>query len=102
MRRCYAESLMLRRPWQLWKADGTPEEGTDEAVSVLEGVLNRDPQHAGANHYYIHAVEGSQHLERAIPSAERLMTLVPGAGFAPHADAYLFSSGRLRGCSGSE
>jgi hypothetical protein len=34
----YAESLMLRRPWQRWKADGTPEEGTDEAVSLLEGV----------------------------------------------------------------
>jgi tetratricopeptide (TPR) repeat protein len=86
----YAESLMLRRPWQLWKADGTPEEGTDEAVSVLEGVLSRDPQHPGANHYYIHAVEGSQHLERAIPSAERLMTLVPGAGHLLHMPTHIF------------
>src|SRR5579859_688564 len=86
----YAESLMLRRPWQLWKADGTPEEGTDEAVGVLEGVLSRDPQHPGANHYYIHAVEGSQHLERAIPSAERLMTLVPGAGHLLHMPTHIF------------
>lgn len=86
----YAESLMLRRPWQLWKADGTPEEGTDEAVSVLEGVLSCDPQHPGANHYYIHAVEGSQHLERAIPSAERLMTLVPGAGHLLHMPTHIF------------
>jgi hypothetical protein len=86
----YAESLMLRRPWQLWKADGTPEEGTDEAVSVLEGALSRDPQHPGANHYYIHAVEGSQHLERAIPSAERLMTLVPGAGHLLHMPTHIF------------
>jgi tetratricopeptide (TPR) repeat protein len=86
----YAESLMLRRPWQLWKADGTPEEGTDEAVSVLEGVLSRDPQHPGANHYYIHALEGSQHLERAIPSAERLMNLVPGAGHLLHMPSHIF------------
>lgn len=86
----YAESLMLRRPWQLWKADGTPEEGTDEAVSVLEGVLSRDPQHPGANHYYIHAVEGSPHLERAIPSAERLMTSVPGAGHLLHVPTHIF------------
>lgn len=86
----YAESLMLRRPWQLWRADGTPEEGTDEAVSALEGVLSRDPQHPGANHYYIHAVEGSQHLERAIPSAERLMTLVPGAGHLLHMPSHIF------------
>jgi tetratricopeptide (TPR) repeat protein len=85
-----AESLMLRRPWQLWKADGTPEEGTDEAVSVLEGVLSRDPQHPGANHYYIHAVQGSQHLERAIPSAERLMTLVAGAGHLLHMPTHIF------------
>jgi len=86
----YVESLMLRRPWQLWKADGTPEEGTDEAVNVLEGVLSRDPQHPGANHYYIHAVEGSQHLERAIPSAERLMTLVPGVGHLLHMPTHIF------------
>lgn len=86
----YAESLMLRRPWQLWKADGSPEEGTEEAVSVLEGVLSRDPQHPGANHYYIHAVEGSQHLERGVPSAERLMTLVPGAGHLVHMPTHIF------------
>jgi tetratricopeptide (TPR) repeat protein len=52
--------------------------------------LSRDPQHPGANHYYIHAVEGSQHLERAIPSAERLMTLVPGAGHLLHMPTHIF------------
>jgi tetratricopeptide (TPR) repeat protein len=86
----YAESLMELRPWQLWKADGTPEPGTLEAVGVLEGVLGRNPNHPGANHYYIHAVEGSPNPERALPSAERLMTLVPGAGHLLHMPAHIY------------
>ena len=86
----YAESLMLRRPWQLWKSDGSPQEGTEEVVRVLEGVLSRDPEHPGANHYYVHAVEGSQQLERALPSAQRLMTLVPAAGHLLHMPAHIF------------
>ncbi|HVX67413.1 MAG TPA: hypothetical protein VHA11_12460, partial [Bryobacteraceae bacterium] len=52
----YAESIMNLRPWALWSSDGVPAEGTLEAVAVLEQVLRRDPNHPGANHYYIHAV----------------------------------------------
>ena len=86
----YAESIMDLRPWQLWKTDGTPEAGTLEAVGVLEAVLSRDPQHPGANHYYIHAVESSHNPERALPSAERLMTLVPGAGHLLHMPGHIY------------
>ncbi|MGI8958961.1 MAG: tetratricopeptide repeat protein [Bryobacteraceae bacterium] len=86
----YAESIMSLRPWQLWKQDGTPEEGTMEAASVLEAVLSHDPQHPGANHYYIHVLEGSRNPERALPSAERLMTLVPGAGHLLHMPAHIY------------
>src|SRR5206468_453171 len=53
----YAESRMNLRPWQLWNLDGTPAPGTLEIIALLESVLKRDPNHAGANHYYIHAVE---------------------------------------------
>lgn len=59
----YAESAMDLRPWQLWNKDGTPAEGTEEIVSMLESVLKRNPSHIGANHYYIHAVEASPHPE---------------------------------------
>ena len=55
----YAESAMDLRPWQLWTADGKPAEGTEEIITVLESVLRRNPNHAGAIHYYIHAVEAS-------------------------------------------
>ena len=57
----YAESLMDLHPWQLWSADGTPTEGTEEIVAALESVLRRDAMHIGANHYYIHAGRGVAH-----------------------------------------
>src|SRR5690606_34307787 len=86
----FAESLMMLRPWQLWTLDGEPAPGTLELVGVLESVLKRNPNHAGANHFYIHAVEASPNLERAIPSANRLMTLVPGAGHLVHMPGHIF------------
>jgi len=86
----YAESLMDLHPWQLWAADGTPTEGTEEIVSALESVLTRDSMHVGANHYYIHAVEASKTPDRALPSARRLDTLVPAAGHLVHMPAHIY------------
>src|SRR5262245_52935680 len=86
----FAESLMMLRPWQLWTLDGKPAPGTLELVAVLESALRRNPDHLGANHFYIHAVEASRNLERAIPSAMRLMTLVPGAGHLVHMPGHIF------------
>jgi tetratricopeptide (TPR) repeat protein len=86
----YAESLMNLRPWELWSPDGTPAEGTLEVLDVLEGVLRRDPDHPGANHYYIHAVEASNHPERALPSAARLGRLMPGAGHLVHMPSHIY------------
>jgi tetratricopeptide (TPR) repeat protein len=86
----YAESLMDLNPWKLWTHDGNPNEGTEEIVRVLESVLRRDPNHAGANHYYIHAVEASPQPERALASAHRLDTLVPQAGHLVHMPAHIY------------
>ena len=86
----YAESLMNLRPWALYKKDGTPETGTDRIVAALEGVMKRDPNHPGANHYYIHAVEASKTPERAVAQAGRLETLVPGAGHLVHMPAHVY------------
>jgi tetratricopeptide (TPR) repeat protein len=86
----YAESMMNLRPWQLWNADGTPAEGTLDILETLEGVLRRDPNHPGANHYYIHAVEASKNPERALPSAHRLGSLMPGAGHMVHMPSHIF------------
>jgi len=85
----YAESMMDLHPWRLWFHDGRPNEGTEEIVAVLESVLRRDPNHLGANHYYIHAVEGSPHPERGLASASRLETLAPAAGHLTHMPAHI-------------
>ena len=87
----YAESMMDLRPWKLYDLQGNPAEGTEEIVAVLESVLKRDPSHPGANHYYIHAVEASRDPERALPSAQTLQTLVPGAGHLVHMPAHIYA-----------
>lgn len=86
----YAESAMDLRPWQLWSADGTPAEGTEEIITVLESVLRRNPNHAGAIHYYIHAVEASPNPERALAYAPRLPQLMPMAGHLVHMPAHIY------------
>ncbi|MGI9167246.1 MAG: tetratricopeptide repeat protein, partial [Pyrinomonadaceae bacterium] len=86
----YAESMMNLRPWKLWTLDGKPAEGTEEIVAVLESVLQRDPNHTGANHYYIHAVEASPNPDRALPSAARLGKLAPKAGHLVHMPSHIY------------
>jgi tetratricopeptide (TPR) repeat protein len=85
----YAESIMDLRPWRFWSHDGKPNEGTEEIVRVLESVLQRDPHHLGANHYYIHAVEASKEPGRALPSAKALQTLAPALGHLVHMPAHI-------------
>lgn len=87
----YAESIMNLNPWHLWAPDGKPAEGTEEIVSVLESVLKRAPNHLGANHYYIHAVEASPHPERGLASAARLEKLAPAAGHLVHMPAHIYA-----------
>jgi tetratricopeptide (TPR) repeat protein len=87
----YAESMMNLRPWQLWTHDGKPaDENTNKIVAVLESVLKRDPNHTGANHYYIHAVEASTNPERALPSAKRLGLIAPNAGHLVHMPSHIY------------
>jgi tetratricopeptide (TPR) repeat protein len=86
----FAESGMNLHPWGLWHPDGTPEAGTEEIVSTLESVIRRDPNHLGAIHYYIHAVEASRSPERALAAANRLATLAPAAGHIVHMPAHVY------------
>ena len=86
----YAESLMDLHPWKFWSHDGKPNEGTTEIVSTLESVLRRNPDHLGANHYYVHAIEASPHPERALASANRLKTLAPMSGHLVHMPAHIY------------
>ena len=86
----YAESMMNLRPWQLWSLDGKPAEGTLEIIAVLEGVLKRNPNHTGANHYYIHTIEASPNPERGTAAAMRLGGLAPSAGHLVHMPSHIY------------
>lgn len=86
----YAESLMDLRPWRLWKSNGEPEEGTMEIVAVLNDVLKHRPDHIGANHYLIHAVEASSHPEQALVAANRLTKLAPQSGHLVHMPSHIY------------
>lgn len=87
----FAESMMDLRPWDLWKPDGSPQPGTEEITATLEAVLRRAPGHPGANHLWVHLVEASPQPERGIAAADRLRTLVPGAGHMVHMPAHIYS-----------
>jgi tetratricopeptide (TPR) repeat protein len=85
----YAESLMTINAWKLWDAQGKPGPDTPQIVATLESVIARDPHHAGANHYYVHAIEASPHPDKALESAERLKTAMPSAGHLVHMPAHI-------------
>jgi tetratricopeptide (TPR) repeat protein len=86
----FAESGMDLHPWGLWHHDGTPEAGTEEIIATLESVMRRDPNHLGAIHYYIHAVEASPSPERALAGANKLASLAPAAGHIVHMPAHVY------------
>jgi tetratricopeptide (TPR) repeat protein len=86
----FGESLMIPHRWQWWSKEGVPAEGTEEAVQALQTVLRRHPDHPGANHLFLHAVEMSPNPERAIPSAQQLMGIVPGAGHLVHMAGHIW------------
>ncbi|HEX9180021.1 MAG TPA: hypothetical protein VF859_06485 [Burkholderiales bacterium] len=86
----YADALMNLHPWDYWDPDGTPRAWTPEIVDILERVLAGAPEHPGANHFYIHVLEASPHPEQALPSAERIVTLAPGAGHLVHMAAHVY------------
>jgi hypothetical protein len=84
-----AEAMMDLRPWNYWERDGTPQPGTADLVARLEQVMARSPAHPGACHFYIHAVEAAA-PEKAVPCAERLAALMPGAGHIVHMPGHIY------------
>jgi tetratricopeptide (TPR) repeat protein len=87
----YAEALMNLSPWDYWEAAGARPKGrTAEILAALEKVLRDQPDHPGAIHYYIHMVEASTNPGRALPYADRLGSLMPGAGHLVHMPFHIY------------
>ncbi len=85
----FAEAMMDTMPWAYWTEDGRPKPLTNEVFATLELVLEQDPDHPGANHFYIHAVE-QEHPERGVEAADNLRRKVPGAGHLVHMPSHIY------------
>jgi tetratricopeptide (TPR) repeat protein len=86
----FADAAMNLRPWNLWTPEGAPYPGTEEIAQTLERVLAKNPNHPGALHLYIHAVEAGPQPARAEAAADRLLKLMPGAGHIVHMPSHIY------------
>lgn len=70
--------------------EGDPRPGALYGQSLLRNLLRDYPDNAAANHYWIHAVEGSDHPDLALESAEKLGKLAPASGHIVHMPGHIF------------
>jgi tetratricopeptide (TPR) repeat protein len=88
---CWAvESMICLQPWDYWTLEGEPNDRTPEFRAILEGVMERHPNHPAANHLYIHTMESSPWPELAEPAADRLGSLIPAAGHLVHMPSHIW------------
>lgn len=85
----FAASVMNTVPWNYWDKEGNPSPHIIEAKSALEKALEININHPGANHYYIHLVELPK-PDLGVPSADRLGSLMPGAGHMVHMPGHIY------------
>ncbi|RYZ21139.1 MAG: hypothetical protein EOP49_47195 [Sphingobacteriales bacterium] len=86
----YADALMVQHPWDLYDRLYKPKPWTPEIVRVLEQLVRQFPLHPGASHYYIHAIEGSEHPEKGLAVAKRLGNMMPGLAHLVHMPSHIY------------
>ena len=86
----YADALMIQHPWDLYDRFYNPKPWTPEIVAVLERLVKRFPENPGANHYYIHAIEGSKTPQKAIEVANRLGVFMPKVSHLVHMPSHIY------------
>ncbi len=85
----YGAAIMNTTPWNYWNRDGSPKPAAERMLQVFEQVLQLNPDHPGALHYWIHAVE-AVHPKRAVEAADRLLPLMPGIGHMVHMPSHIY------------
>jgi len=86
-----AEASMNTSAWDYWDIEtGEPRPYIAEAVSLIEGVMARNPTHPQASHLYIHLLELPD-PERAEAAADRLRETGPSQlGHLVHMPAHIY------------
>lgn len=85
----YAEAIMNTMPWNYWDNEGNPATNTLHGKTALEHAMEINPDHPGAHHYFIHMME-LPHPDLALPSADRLGSLMPAAGHIVHMPSHIY------------
>jgi tetratricopeptide (TPR) repeat protein len=60
------------------------------AAAIAKSVFERNPDHPGAAHYWIHGMDDPEHASGALEAAHALSKIAPGAGHAQHMTAHIF------------
>ena len=79
------------QPWDYYDEQLQPKGNTARIVSLLESVMARNPDHPGALHLYVHAVEASADPQRGVAAADHLRELIPGSGHLVHMPAHIYA-----------
>ncbi|WP_448634326.1 hypothetical protein [Pedobacter panaciterrae] len=91
----FIDAVMLSHPWDFWNNDGSAKEWTPELVGLCESVLQENPQHPAALHYYIHLTEASRKPDRALDNARLLKDLFPGVAHMVHMSSHVYQRNGL-------
>ncbi len=74
-----------------WTPNGKlPTPRNASALVALQRALQTAPDHAGAIHYYIHAMDSGPQPEKAEPYANKLAAQMPRAGHIVHMPAHIY------------
>lgn len=68
----FADAMMNLCPRDLWTPDGVPQPGTPEIVAAIVTAMKLVPDHPGACHFHVHAMEASPDPGKALRAGSRL------------------------------
>jgi tetratricopeptide (TPR) repeat protein len=75
----------------LGKSEGVRDVPTYlQAATIAKAVFMRNPDHPGAAHYWIHAMDDPQHAAGALVAARALSKIAPDAAHAQHMCSHIF------------
>jgi tetratricopeptide (TPR) repeat protein len=74
---------------------GTSNAGRDvptymRAAALMQDIFERHPQHPGAAHYLIHAVDDSVHAPLGLRAADAYARIAPGSPHAQHMTSHIY------------